>query len=158
MDITGIITGQNTREQAETRRKEIQDEKTGDTDSSDRGHRGRRNWVTPDTDEVSEYVPNAVDLYLPSNPTTGYSWTYEIEDPSIVSLRDEYFSQSMGSDLVGAGGTHWFHISGEQPGITSVTFRYLRSWETDVPPAEQTTYRLSVNDQLDVMIWGVEVA
>ena len=52
-------------------------------------------WVTPDTDEVSEYVPNVVDLYLPSNPTTGYSWTYEIEDPSIVSLRDEYFSQSM---------------------------------------------------------------
>lgn len=115
-------------------------------------------WVTPDTDQVSEYVPNVVDLYLPSNPTTGYSWTYEIEDPSIVSLRDEYFSQSMGSNLVGAGGTHWFHISGEQPGITSVTFRYLRSWETDVPPAEQTTYRLSVNDQLDVMIWGVEVA
>lgn len=115
-------------------------------------------WVMPDTDEVSEYVPNVVDLYLPSNPTTGYSWTYEIEDPSIVSLRDEYFSQSMGSDLVGAGGTHCFHISGEQPGITSVTFRYLRPWETDVPPAEQTTYRLSVNDQLDVMIWGVEVS
>ena len=46
-------------------------------------------WVMPDTDEVSEYVPNVVDLYLPSNPTTGYSWTYEIEDPSIVSLRDE---------------------------------------------------------------------
>ena len=60
-------------------------------------------WVMPDTDEVSEYVPNVVDLYLPSNPTTGYSWTYVIEDPSIVSLRDEYFSQSMGSDLVGAG-------------------------------------------------------
>ena len=117
----------------------------------------REPWTAPDTDIVSGYVPNAVDLYLPSNPTTGYSWTYEIEDPSIVSLRDEYFSQSMGSDLVGAGGTHWFHISGEQPGITSVTFRYLRPWETDVPPAEQTTYRLSVTDQLDVMIWGVEV-
>ena len=117
----------------------------------------REPWTAPDTDIVSDYVPNAVDLYLPSNPTTGYSWTYEIEDPSIVSLCDEYFSQSMGSDLVGAGGTHWFHISGEQPGITSVTFRYLRPWETDVPPAEQTTYRLSVNDQLDVMIWGVEV-
>ena len=108
--------------------------------------------------KVSDYVPNVVDLYLPSNPTTGYSWTYEIEDPSIVSLRDEYFSQSMESDLVGAGGTHWFHISGVKPGITSVTFRYLRPWETDVPPAEQTTYRLSVNDQLDVLIWGVEVS
>ena len=117
----------------------------------------REPWTAPDTDIVSGYVPNAVDLYMPSNPTTGYSWTYEIEDPSIVSLRDEYFSQSMGSNLAGAGGTHWFHISGEQPGITSVTFRYLRAWETDIPPAEQTTYRLSVNDQLDVMIWGVEV-
>ena len=111
----------------------------------------------PDANRVNDYIPNVVDLYLPSNPTTGYSWPYEIEDPSIVSLRDEYFSQSMESDLVGAGGTHWFHISGEKPGITSVTFRYLRAWETDIPPAEQTTYRLSVNDQLDVMIWGVEV-
>ena len=118
----------------------------------------REPWTAPDTDIVSGYVPNAVDLYMPSNPTTGYSWTYEIEDPSIVSLRDEYFSQSMGSNLAGAGGTHWFHISGEQQGITSVTFRYLRPWETDVPPAEQTTYRLSVNDQLDVLIWGVEVS
>ena len=115
-------------------------------------------WMTPDAPEASDYVPNAVDLYLPSNPTTGYSWTCEIEDPSIVSLRDEYFAQSMTSNLAGAGGTHWFHISGVQPGTTSVTFRYLRPWETDVPPAEQTTYRLSVNDQLDVMIWGVEVS
>ena len=40
-------------------------------------------WMMPDTTKVSDYVPNAVDLYLPSNPTTGYSWTYEIEDMSI---------------------------------------------------------------------------
>ena len=115
-------------------------------------------WMTADATKVSDYVPNVVDLYLPSNPKTGYSWAYEIEDHSIVFVRDEYFSQRMESDLVGAGGTHWFHISGEKPGITSVTFRYLRAWETDVPPAEQTTYRLSVNDQLDVLIWGVEVS
>ena len=37
------------------------------------------------------FVPNAVDLYMPSNPTTGYSWAYEIEDPEIVSLRDQFF-------------------------------------------------------------------
>ena len=106
---------------------------------------------------VVDYVPNQVDLYLPANPTTGYSWICDVEDPALVEIRDQYFEYSQEPGFVGGGGEHWFHISGVRPGTTSVTFRYLRSWEPDTP-AEQTTYRLTVNDQLDVLIWGVEVA
>ena len=104
---------------------------------------------------VVDYVPNQVDLYLPSNPTTGYSWVYDVEDPSVIEIRDQYFEYSQEEGFVGGGGIHWFHIAGTNPGMTSVTFRYLRSWEADAP-AEQTTYRLTVDDQLDVLIWGVE--
>lgn len=112
--------------------------------------------ILPETRDT-HFVPNQVDLYMPSNPTTGYSWTCNVEDPSVVAVRDQFFEDSSELGFVGAGGTHWFHISGVQPGTTSVIFRYLRSWEAEAP-AEETTYRLTVDEQLNVMIWGVEVS
>ena len=42
-----------------------------------------------------------------------------------------------------------------KPGTTSVTFRYLRPWEPD-SAVSQTTYRITVDDSLNVQIWGVE--
>ena len=51
-------------------------------------------WMTADATKVSDYVPNVVDLYLPSNPTTGYSWTYEIEDPTSGPGRQTFRRQS----------------------------------------------------------------
>ena len=123
---------------------------------------GAGSYVPMDSDAreeaVAEFVPNQVDIYLPSNPTTGYSWTYEAEDPTLIVIRDQFFENSNDLGFAGVGGTHWFHISGLKPGSTSVSFRYLRSWETEEAPAEETTYRLTVDDQLNVLIWGVEVS
>ena len=107
--------------------------------------------------QEAAFVPNQVDLYLPSNPTTGYAWVCEVEDASLIAVRDQFFEDSGELGFVGVGGTHWFHLSGLRPGTTSVTFRYLRSWEPDTPAA-QTTYRISVDERLNVLIWGVEVA
>ena len=104
-----------------------------------------------------EFVPNQVDLYFPDNPTTGYSWSYDIEDSSLIEIREQYFEDSSDLGFVGGGGTQWFHISGLCPGTTSVTFRYLRTWEPD-PATSETTYRLTVDDRLNVLIWGVEVS
>ena len=112
--------------------------------------------MPPIAEEENDYIPNQVDLYFPANPTTGYSWIAEAEDPETVSIRDQYFEDSHDLGFVGAGGTHWFHIKGLKPGTTSVSFRYVRSWEPD-EAAESTLYRLTVNEQLDVLIWGVEV-
>ena len=110
----------------------------------------------PAQPEVPDFVPNMVDLYFPSNPTTGYSWTCEIEDPSVVAVRDQFFEDSAQLGFVGTGGTHWFHLSGLRPGITSVIFQYARSWEPD-SATSTTHYRLTVDEDLNVMIWGVEV-
>ena len=108
-------------------------------------------------ESVTRFIPNQVDIYLPSNPTTGYSWTCVPEDPEIVGIQDQYFEDSHELGFVGSGGTHWFHLSGLKPGITSVAFRYARPWETN-QEAEQTVYRLSVDELLNVLIWGVEVS
>ena len=115
-------------------------------------------WMEiPEPVREAVVTPNEVDLYMPSNPTTGYSWSCEVEDPEIVAIRDKFFEDSHELGFTGVGGTHWFHISGVKPGTTSVTFSYFRPWETEEEPLQMTRYRLTVDDGLNVMIWGVEV-
>lgn len=110
----------------------------------------------PEPEPTAEaYIPNCVDLYFPANPTTGYSWTAEIEDGGIVALREQYFADSHELGFTGAGGTQWYHLDGVGAGVTSVHFRYARPWEDTALTA--FTYRLQVNERGDVLIWGVEM-
>ena len=111
----------------------------------------------PQKEPDAEPVPNQVDLYFPSNPTTGYGWEAEAEDPDVIEIRDQFFEYKNELNLVGVGGTHWFHLAGLKSGTTSVTFRYLRSWDPDSVISE-TLYRMTVDEQLNVWIWGVEVS
>ena len=108
----------------------------------------------PDYEPEPDSVPNAVDLYFPSNPTTGYEWTAEIETPGIVELDEEYFPDNK-PGMVGTGGVQWYRIRGASEGITSVTFRYARSWEDTA--LTTYVYRLQVDARGSVLIWGVEV-
>ncbi len=101
-------------------------------------------------------VPNEVDLYFRSNPTTGYSWIAEVENEGIISLQDQYMEDLHPEGMTGVGGVHWFHISGTAPGVTSVRFRYLRPWDP-YEDAGSSLYRLTVDENLNVLIWGVEV-
>ena len=101
-------------------------------------------------------LPNEVDLYFRSNPTTGYSWIAEVEDEGIVRLQDQYMEDLHPEGMTGVGGVHWFHIAGEAPGTTSVRFRYLRPWDP-YEDAGSSIYRLTVDEELNVLIWGVEV-
>ncbi len=106
------------------------------------------------TQPTPDYIPNAVDLYFPANPTTGYVWTAEFEEPGIAELDEKYFADGeLGK--VGAGGIQWYHIRGVSEGITSVTFRYARSWEDSA--LTTYVYRLQVDARRNVLIWGVEV-
>ncbi|MDO4989371.1 MAG: protease inhibitor I42 family protein [Eubacteriales bacterium] len=108
----------------------------------------------PDYEPEPDFVPNAVDLYFPSNPTTGYNWTAEVETPGIVELDEMYFSDAK-PGIVGAGGVQWYRIRGASEGITSVTFRYARPWEDSA--LTTYVYRLQVDAKRSVLIWGVEV-
>ena len=100
------------------------------------------------------YIPNIVDLYFPANPTTGYGWTWNTDTPDVVVVTDQYFADAAELGMTGAGGIHWFHFDGLYPGTASVTLRYARPWEETA--AQALTFRLTVSDRLDVMIWGVE--
>ena len=73
---------------------------------------------------------------LPSNPSTGYDWSYEISnDQAIELLTQEYVQDEAAPDAVGVGGT-WvasFANFGSAFGEVTISFRYARSWEDNVP-------------------------
>ena len=105
--------------------------------------------------EGDQGLPNAVDLYFPANPTTGYTWTAEVDDPAVAEVEDQYYPDSAPQGMVGVGGRQWYRIHGLSEGVTNVTFRYGRSWEDKA----YTTYlyRIQVDAKRNVLIWGVEV-
>ena len=113
-------------------------------------------FITTTDRETGNFSPNCVDLYFPSNPTTGYSWEVSAADDGIVAVRDQYFADSGDLGMTGVGGTHWFHFSGLREGTTSVTFRYVRAWDPETA-VYTYVYRLTVDEAGNVLIWGVEV-
>lgn len=109
----------------------------------------------PTSEPEPEIWPNCVDLYFPSNPSTGYGWTVEIADEGIVESKDQLFEKSADLGLAGAAGTHWFHLDGVGEGMTHVSYRYARPWEDSA--LFTFTYRIQVDSRLNVLIWGVEM-
>jgi inhibitor of cysteine peptidase len=80
-------------------------------------------------------------LVLPSNPTTGYSWTVtSLPDPGHVSLDSPiegvYVATPVASGVVGSGGTQSWDLHATKAGTTSIALAYVRPWESGVPPVE----------------------
>jgi inhibitor of cysteine peptidase len=83
-------------------------------------------------------------ISLDSNPTTGYQW-------QLVKPLDESVLQLIGSEykppetkLVGAGGKEVWTFKAMDSGTAEISLVYVRSWEKDVPPAEERTYNVTV--------------
>lgn len=90
-------------------------------------------------------------LRLSGNPTTGYSWDYEVSDEGIIKEKSkEYISDAKDFKLEGAGGTFIWNFSGIKEGITKVTFKYSRPWEKEV--IETKTYLFIVDGKLNITI------
>lgn len=85
-------------------------------------------------------------IILDSNPSTGYSWTYNIEDKSIVaSVSDNFVQNNSGSERVGAGGIHTFILQGKKEGRTQVVFTYARA---NASPSQKRVYEVTVDSNL----------
>ena len=79
-------------------------------------------------------------LELPSNVSTGYTWTYMPKESQIITISE--VSDESPSDTPGASLETIFEIKGIQKGNVKVTFTYQRVWETDIAPKE--TKRITV--------------
>ncbi|MCR5698453.1 MAG: protease inhibitor I42 family protein [Treponemataceae bacterium] len=67
---------------------------------------------------------------LEGNPTTGYTWSYEIYDESIIKI-DEKVESLGDKGVMGAPSRFEYTIKSLKAGNTVVRFEYKRPWEED---------------------------
>jgi predicted secreted protein len=85
-----------------------------------------------------------VELSLPGNPTTGYSWSFaEAPDQSVLAETSHFYISP--SQAIGSGGDeHWvFRAVGA--GTTQINLAYSRPWEKDTPPVKTYAVAVGVN-------------
>lgn len=91
---------------------------------------------------------SSVQVELSSNPTTGFSWACEIENPAVVEiLSDSYKQNPAPKGMVGVGGVQTFVFACKQSGISALTFTYRRPWKGG-DTAEIRHAKIVVDDSL----------
>ncbi|MCR5762664.1 MAG: protease inhibitor I42 family protein [Treponema sp.] len=83
-------------------------------------------------------------LELEGNPTTGYTWQFDIEDKTIVKIDEDVQYQGK-KGMVGAPSKFVYTIHSLKAGETSIKFEYKRPWET-VPADKTCTYKVKVSE------------
>lgn len=95
-----------------------------------------------DNGHIVTVVPGGrIEISLPGNPTTGYTWESTVANPKVVAQMDPGDYVPSGGAL-GAGGTYTFTYRALGPGRTDLTLNYRRTWETAVAPLK--TFRVTV--------------
>jgi len=81
-------------------------------------------------------------IALPGNPTTGYRWMGDLSPADLLEELPgpDFYPES---SLIGAGGTFIFRYAAHAPGTGTLTFSYLRPWES-VPPEKTVTLAIHV--------------
>ena len=104
----------------------------------------------------SKEVDGRMTISLIENPTTGYEWSCEISDFSVLALENNnYVANSNEEDLVGAPGVHEFIFKSLKEGKTDIVCSYERNWE-DEEPLYQLTYKVKVDSDLNITFESVD--
>jgi inhibitor of cysteine peptidase len=97
-----------------------------------------------DDKDIAVSAGDMFTIELEANPTTGYDWSINVSDESIVKLESQEYQQQPGSEeLVGAGGTDIFTFKGIKAGSATITFIYERSFEQE-SAVETLLYNVTV--------------
>lgn len=95
-------------------------------------------------------------IELGGNPTTGYTWNYQIEDEAVVKV-DEEIRYLGKNGVVGAPSKFTYTIHSLKAGDTKIKFEYKRPWE-QTPADKVVIYEVRVkeNGAIDVKESGDE--
>jgi inhibitor of cysteine peptidase len=80
-------------------------------------------------------VGQAIELRLPENPTTGFSWTVRADGEPACDLAEGPAAPP--GTLPGQGREHVWTIRGVDAGTCRIALIYQRSWEATIPPAQE---------------------
>ena len=82
-------------------------------------------------------------IALPSNASTGYSWSAAVNDTKLVSYEGNVF-QRRSAAIPGAAGEQLFIFHANRSGTTTIAFNYARPFETNAAPAKTLTFTITV--------------
>jgi predicted secreted protein len=85
-------------------------------------------------------------ITLESNKTTGFGWDIAtpIDENVVKFIGCEYIAADTG--VVGSGGREMWSFRALRPGKANISFKYIRPWEKDVPPAKNLTFNVVIKD------------
>ena len=100
------------------------------------------------TNTIKAMVGKELVITLDANATTGYEWQLAspIDDNLISLVSSEYMPDKTG--LVGSGGKSIWTFKAVQAGKTQISFKYIRPWEKDAPPAKKATYIVNIQESI----------
>lgn len=101
------------------------------------------NVYTDASKPIAVAVGNDFLIALPSNPTTGFSWSARVSGSAVSSEGSAYQAHPSGGAM-GAGGQQIFSLEAERAGSATVTFTYARPWEKGVAPAKTAVFHVTV--------------
>jgi len=83
---------------------------------------------------------------LPSNPSTGYSWSVAASKPGLLLQQGEATCEipKFAKGRVGAGGTEVWRFRAVRAGTLTLTFSYARVWEKGVPPVRTLSWPVTI--------------
>jgi inhibitor of cysteine peptidase len=104
--------------------------------------------VVTDKDDgktVQMSVDQALFVRLPSNPTTGYSWTLTANPAPLALIKSDFAPDAAKNGVMGAGGTQILQFAAKDTGTATISLGYRRPWEKDTPPARTFTVTITIS-------------
>lgn len=89
-------------------------------------------------------VGERLEVRLPENPTTGFSWAVDDNDRQRLTLEDTAYAPPDEAGFIGARGQRTFRFTARQPGDVLLKLKYWRIWEGDGSVAERFAVTLRI--------------
>jgi inhibitor of cysteine peptidase len=94
------------------------------------------------SDEFEVEVGDKIRIELCSNITTGFRWTYEIDNENVLKFEDYDYLEPEDDELEGTPGTDVWTFEAAGEGTAEVTMEYGQQWEGGLE--SEWTYTMTV--------------
>ena len=82
---------------------------------------------------------------LPSNPSTGYVWSYTVSGDDVLRLESVTGEAPAPNGMVGVPGLEVWSFRAQGNGSAVLTYVYARPWEKNALPAKTFTLKVEVS-------------
>lgn len=89
-------------------------------------------------------VGERLEVRLPENPSTGFSWAVDENDRRLLALEDTAYALPVEAGFIGARGQRTFSFTARQPGDVALKLKYWRVWEGDGSVTERLAVTLRI--------------